>query len=78
MPIVDTPDDPRAAAAVAAALARDGQVAALVKGSLGNEDLLGLVAAQDSGLRTGAAPVARVLRRHRRRSRAATCWPTRR
>jgi len=54
MPILDTPDDPRAAAAAAVALARDGKVAALVKGSLANEDLLGLVAAQDSGLRTAS------------------------
>ena len=52
MPVVDTPDDPREAAARAVALARDRQVAALVKGSLANEDLLGVVAAQDSGLRT--------------------------
>src|SRR4029450_5883010 len=52
MPIVDTADEPRAAAAKAIELARGGHVAALVKGSLGKEDLLGLVAAQDSGLRT--------------------------
>src|SRR5215207_5735919 len=52
MPIVDTPDDPRAAAEMAVGLARDGHVAALIKGSLGNEDLLSRVAAQDSGLRT--------------------------
>jgi phosphotransacetylase len=52
MPVVDTADDPRAAAAKSIELARDGKLAALVKGSLGNEDLLGLVAAQDSGLRT--------------------------
>jgi phosphate acetyltransferase len=54
MAIVDTPDDPRVAAAHAVSLARDGKVAALVKGSLGNEDLLGQVAAQDSGLRTSS------------------------
>jgi len=52
MPVVDTADDPRAAAAKAVELARAGRVAALVKGSLGNEDLLGPVAARDSGLRT--------------------------
>jgi phosphate acetyltransferase len=50
--MVDTADEPRAAAAHAAALARDGVVDALVKGSLGNEDLLAPVAAPDSGLRT--------------------------
>jgi len=52
MSIVDTADDPRAAAAKSVELARDGHVEALVKGSLGNEELLSLVAAQDSGLRT--------------------------
>src|SRR5215207_8962899 len=41
MHVVDTPDDAREAAAKAVALARDGGIAALVKGSLGNEDLLG-------------------------------------
>jgi phosphotransacetylase len=50
--LVDTPDDRRAAAARAIALARDGTVQALVKGSLGNEDLLAPVVAPDSGLRT--------------------------
>jgi len=49
--LIDTPDDPRAAAAHAVALARDGTVHALVKGSLGNEDMLAPVAAPDSGLR---------------------------
>jgi len=52
LPIVDTPDEPRAAGVQAAELARDGKVSALIKGSLGNEDLLGPVAAHDSGLRT--------------------------
>jgi len=52
MSIIDTADDPRAAAAKSVELARDGHVEALVKGSLGNEELLSLVAAQDSGLRT--------------------------
>jgi len=52
LPIVDTPDEPRTAGVRAAELARDGKVAALIKGSLGNEDLLGPVAAHDSGLRT--------------------------
>lgn len=50
--IVDTPDEPRAAAERAVALAREGQVAALVKGTLGNDALLAPVAAADSGLRT--------------------------
>ena len=52
LPIVDTADDPRAAGVRAAALAHDGKVAALVKGSLSNEELLAPVVAPDSGLRT--------------------------
>jgi phosphate acetyltransferase len=52
LPIVDTPDDPRVAGVRAAALAREGQVAALVKGSLSNEDFLGPVVEAESGLRT--------------------------
>ena len=52
LPIVDTPDEPRAAGTCAAELARDGKVAALVKGSIGNEDLLAPVALPESGLRT--------------------------
>ena len=50
--IIGTDDEPRAAGNRATELAREGQVSALIKGSLGNEDLLGPVAAQDSGLRT--------------------------
>jgi len=50
--LVDTPDEPRAAAAAAVALAREGGTDALVKGSLGNDDLLAPVAAPDGGLRT--------------------------
>ena len=50
--LVDTPDEPRAAAARAVELAREGRVDALVKGSLGNDDLLAPVATPDSGLRT--------------------------
>jgi phosphotransacetylase len=50
--IADTPDDPRAAAASAVAMAREGKVAALVKGSLAREQLLSPVAAPESGLRT--------------------------
>jgi len=51
LPIDDTADDPRASALRAADLARAGTVAALVQGSLGKEELLGPVAAPDSGLR---------------------------
>jgi phosphate acetyltransferase len=51
IPIVDTVDAPRAAAMRAVELARAGSVAALVKGSLGNEDLLSPVSAPGSGLR---------------------------
>lgn len=50
--IVDTGEAPRAAGVRAAELARDGKAAALIRGSLGNEDLLGPVAAPESGLRT--------------------------
>jgi phosphate acetyltransferase len=52
MPIVATADDPRAAGVRAAELARDGKVSALIKGSLGNEEMLVPVVAPDSGLRT--------------------------
>jgi phosphate acetyltransferase len=51
LPIVHTEDDPRAAAARAVLLAREGRVKALIKGSLGDGDLLTPVAAVDSGLR---------------------------
>jgi phosphate acetyltransferase len=50
--IVNTADEPRAAGIRGAELAREGKVSALIKGSLGNDDLLAPVAAQDSGLRT--------------------------
>ncbi len=52
LPIVDTPDDPRVAGQRAAEIARDGKVAALVKGSMSDGDLLAPVAAPESGLRT--------------------------
>jgi len=52
VPLVDTPDDPRAAAERAAALAREGHVSALVRGTISHEDLLAPVVAADSGLRT--------------------------
>jgi phosphate acetyltransferase len=50
--IVATDDDPRAAAAHAVELARTGKVSALVKGSLGIEELLSPVANPESGLRS--------------------------
>src|SRR5689334_9127752 len=40
MSIIDTPDDAAAAGIRAAELARDGEVAALIKGSLSKHDLL--------------------------------------
>ena len=46
-----TADDPRAAAAQAAALCRDGQAQALMKGSLHSDDLLGAAVAREAGLR---------------------------
>ena len=52
MPIEDTDDDPQAAGRRAAELARSGAVAALIRGSLSNEDLLAPVVAPESGLRT--------------------------
>jgi phosphate acetyltransferase len=47
----DTGADPRAAAAEAALLARDGVVRALMKGSLHSDQLLGVVVAREAGLR---------------------------
>lgn len=52
IPVANTEDAPRAAAVRAVELARNGEVGALVKGTLGNEDLLAPIAATDSGLRT--------------------------
>jgi phosphate acetyltransferase len=49
---VDTPDDPFAAAQAAVALARNGAVRAIIKGSLYPDDLMRAVAAPDSGLRS--------------------------
>jgi phosphate acetyltransferase len=49
--VVDTPDEPFAAAQRAAALARDGEVRALIKGSLYPDDLMRAVATPESGLR---------------------------
>ncbi len=52
LPIIDTPNDPRVAGEHAARLARSGEFGALVKGSLGIEELLAPVAAAESGLRS--------------------------
>jgi phosphotransacetylase len=49
---VDTPDEPFAAAQQAVVLARNGEVRALIKGSLYPDDLMRAVAAPDSGLRS--------------------------
>ncbi len=43
--------DPHAAAALAAAMARDGRVKALMKGSLHTDELMGAVVAREGGLR---------------------------
>lgn len=51
--IVDTPDDELAAARAAAALARDGAVGMLMKGSLHTDHFMSAVVARESGLRTG-------------------------
>lgn len=51
--IHETADDPRAAAAQAAALCRDGQAAALMKGSLHTDELLGAAVAKEAALRGG-------------------------
>ena len=53
LPLVDTPDEPRAASQRAVLAARDGAIGALIRGSLSVEDLLAPVVAADSGLRTG-------------------------
>ncbi len=49
--IVDTPDEPFVAAQRAVALARSGEVRALIKGSLYPDDLMRAVAAPEGGLR---------------------------
>src|SRR2546426_576456 len=49
----ETADDPRAAAAQAAALCRDSKAAALMKGSLHTDELLAAAMSRDAGLRTG-------------------------
>lgn len=52
IPVRPTEDSPRDAAAAAVACARAGQVRALLRGTLGNDEMLAPVAAPDSGLRT--------------------------
>lgn len=49
--VVDTADDPRLAAQAAVELARTGAVAALMKGSLHTDELLGAVVRRSGGLR---------------------------
>ena len=49
--LVDTPDEPFAAAQRAVALAKSGEVRALIKGSLYPDDLMRAVAAPEGGLR---------------------------
>lgn len=51
---VDTADNPRAAAAHAASLCREGSAAALMKGSLHTDELLGAAVSRDAGLRGGS------------------------
>lgn len=50
--LVDTPDQPRAAAERAVLLVREGKASALIRGSLAHEDLLAPVAHAESGLRS--------------------------
>jgi phosphate acetyltransferase len=52
--IIDTADNPRAAAVHAASLCREGSAAALMKGSLHTDDLLGAAVSRDAGLRGGS------------------------
>ena len=48
---IDTPDAPKAAAVKAASLCRDGSAAAMMKGSLHTDELLGAAVAREAGLR---------------------------
>lgn len=52
MEIVATQDEPAAAARAAAAMARDGSLDALMKGSLHTDELMAAVVRKDAGLRT--------------------------
>ena len=49
----DTSDDPKVAASRAAHLCRDGHAAALMKGALHTDELLGAAVSRDAGLRSG-------------------------
>ena len=49
--VVDTPDVPSEAASVAVKMAREGHVAALMKGSLHTDELMAAIVARDTGLR---------------------------
>jgi phosphate acetyltransferase len=51
---IDTADQPRAAAAQAASLCREGAAAALMKGSLHSDDLLAAAVSREAGLRGSA------------------------
>lgn len=52
--MVETSDNPRAAATQAATLCREGSAAALMKGSLHTDELLGAAVSRDAGLRGGS------------------------
>lgn len=52
--MVETADNPRAAAVQAATLCREGSAAALMKGSLHTDELLGAAVSRDAGLRGGS------------------------
>ena len=49
--VVDTPDVPAEAARVAVAMAREGRVAALMKGALHTDELMAAIVARETGLR---------------------------
>lgn len=51
LPIVGTPDEPRAATERAIALVRDGKAGAIVRGSLAHDELLAPIADPERGLR---------------------------
>ena len=53
IPVVETGDDPLAAARAAVALHEEGRVQLIVKGSLHTDELLTVLVARDSQLRTG-------------------------
>lgn len=52
MTLVDTPDDPKAAAQRAAEMVRDGTADVLMKGSLHTDELMGVLVSREAGLRT--------------------------